>query len=140
MLEGNTGAAAPVRAAPDSPLAHLGAFAKIKSFYILKKIFYPLEIIKKRLDISIKDYKEYSELIEIEINPVNNKHGRFINIKKGEETYYHIYFDDKEVKRNYINKNEKIKKIKITIDNKIESFENLFLKIKNIEKITKFYF
>ena len=41
--------------------------------------------IKNRINISIKDYKEYSEIyssIEIEIKPVNNKYGKFININK----------------------------------------------------------
>ena len=69
----------------------------IKSSYILKNLFKNmfkkkvLEIIKynknikDRINISIKDYKEYSEIyssIEIEIKPVNNQHDKFINIKE----------------------------------------------------------
>ena len=41
--------------------------------------------LKDRLDISIKDYKEYSEiysLIELEIKPVKNNYDKFININK----------------------------------------------------------
>ena len=41
--------------------------------------------IKDRMNISIKDYKEYSEIyssIEIEIKPVNNEYDKFININK----------------------------------------------------------
>ena len=60
----------------------------VKADYFLQKIFSNLErkklldiikynkIIKDRINISIKDYKEYSELyslIEIEIKTVNNK-------------------------------------------------------------------
>ena len=66
-----------------------------------------------RLDININDYKECSEKyssIEIEIKPVKNKYGKFINIgKKEDERYYHIHFDNskEEIKRNCINENEK---------------------------------
>ena len=67
--------------------------------------------IKERINISIKDYEEYSEIyssIEIEIKPVINKYGKFINIDKENMKYYHIYFDDgkEEIKRNYLNENE----------------------------------
>ena len=46
------------------------------------------KIIKDRMNISIKDYKEYSEIyssIEIEIKPVSNQYGDFINIVKENE-------------------------------------------------------
>ena len=60
-------------------------FKNLKSKYILQKVFYNLlkkksldiikynNNIKKRINISIKDYKEYSEIyspIEIEIKPI----------------------------------------------------------------------
>ena len=69
------------------------------------------ENIKKRINININDYKEYQEKyssIEIEINPVNNEFGDFINIKKEKEIFYHIYFNnnEKEIKRGDINKNK----------------------------------
>ena len=93
-------------------------FKNLKSDYFLQKLFYYLlkkksldiikynKNIKERINISIKDYKEYSEIyssIEIEIKPVKNKYGKFININK---KYYHIYFNDKkeEIKRNYLKK------------------------------------
>ena len=135
-------------------------FGNIKSNYILKKVFNNLkkkrilEIvknnknIKKRINLNINDYKEYSEkysLIEIEIKPVNNKSGKFINIKEQDEKYYHIYFNNEkeEIKRNYLEEDEKIKIIKIIIDYKIESksFENLFKDCQCIESINfkKFY-
>ena len=58
--------------------------------------------IQKRLNINIQDYKEYSE-IEIEIIPIINKNGRFINISNDEnKKYYHIYINDEkeEIKKN----------------------------------------
>ena len=63
---------------------------------------------KNRMNISIKDYKEYSEIyspIEIEIKPVIKKYRRFINIEKNEK-YYHIYFNDnkEEINRSYLMK------------------------------------
>ena len=74
-----------------------GLFVKLKSDYFLRKLFNnllkkkSLDIIKynknlkDRLDISIKDYKEYSKiysLIELEIKPVKNNYDKFININK----------------------------------------------------------
>ena len=84
--------------------------------------------IKNRINISIKDYKEYSEKyssIEIETRPVKNYYSHFINFNKENEIYYHIYInnDKEEAKRNYINKNEKIETLKIIIDYQIKSFE-----------------
>ena len=101
-------------------------FNNIKTDYFLQKIFNNLEkkrtlnMVKcnkniiKRINININDYKEYSEKyssIEIEIKPVNNKYGLFINIKEEDEKYYHIYFNnnEEEIKRNYIEENEEIK-------------------------------
>ena len=108
-------------------------FGYIKSNVIIKKIFNHMkryksfEIIKynkacqERLNLSIKDYKEYSQLytpIEIELNLVDNKYGKFINISYEEKEYFHIYFDNsnEEIKRYLINENEKVKMIKIIID------------------------
>ena len=93
--------------------------------------------IKERINININDYKEYSELIEIEIKIAKNKYGKFINIKKEEEIYYHIYFNNnkKEIKRNFIDKNAQIKVIKIVINYPIKSFEELFYNCTFIESI-----
>ena len=109
-------------------------YENIKADYFLIKVFNNLEKkkalnlvkynknIKERINININDYKEYSEkysLIEIEIKQVNNEYGKFINYEKEEdEKYYHIYFNnnDEQIKRNYINKDEEIKIIKIIID------------------------
>ena len=112
----------------------------IKSKYILKQIFDNLQKIKiliinkynkkikNKLDLTIHDYKEYSE-IEIEIIPVANKYGKFIHLNKEEdESYYHIYFNnnDEKIKRNYLTEKDKVSKIKIIIDYQIKSFNKLY--------------
>ena len=84
--------------------------------------------IKDRINISIKDYKEYSEIyssIEIEIKPANNQFRVFINFDGENEKYIHIYFNDnkEEIKRNYLYENEQIKAIKIIIDYQIKSLK-----------------
>ena len=133
-------------------------FKNLKNDYFLQKLFHNLlkkkslyiikynKKIKERINISIKDYKEYSEMyssIEIEIKPVNNKYGEFININKEDEIYYHIYFNDnkEEIKRNYLNENENVTKLKIIIDFQVKSFYKLFFNCKCIEYIyfNKFY-
>ena len=83
-------------------------FKKLKGDYFLQKLFNNLlkrksldiikynKNIKNRINISIKDYKEYIEIyspIEIEIKPVNNKFGKFINMNEKNEKYYHIYLN-----------------------------------------------
>ena len=130
-----------------------------KSNFILKKFFgyiykrKSLEIIKynkslqKRMNISINNYKEYSEiysLIEIEIKPMKNKYGRFINVGENEKEYYHIYYNDnkkEEIKSTYLYENDKVSKINIIIDYQVTSFKELFYGCKCIESIyfKKFY-
>ena len=133
-------------------------FKNLKSNYIFKKLFHNLlkkksldiikynKKIKERINISIKDYKEYSEIyssIEIEIKPVNNKFGNFINMNENDKKYYHIYFNDnkEEIKRNYLNENENVTKLKIIIDFQVKSFYELFYNCECIEYIyfNKFY-
>ena len=130
-------------------------FKNLKNDYFLQKLFHNLlkkkslnilkynKNIRKRINISIKDYKEYSELIELEIKTVNNKYGKFINMNEGDEKYYHIYFNDnkEEIKRNDLNENDNVSKIKIIIDYQVKSFEKLFYYCECIEYINfkKFY-
>ena len=79
----------------------------LKSDYFLQKLYdimpkkKKLEIVKynkkvqNRLDLGIKDYKEYSETFTpIEIIPTKGKYFRFISINKNDELFYHIYFND----------------------------------------------
>ena len=119
-------------------------FDNIKSVYFLQKIFEHMEKnkyldfikynkkIQKRLNLSLNDYKDYSQLyspIEIELKIVNNiYHNKiFINID-GDMKYYHIYFDDskEEIKRTYMNDSTEAKVIKIKIDYQVKSFRTLF--------------
>ena len=118
-------------------------YKNLKSDYFLQKVFNnlkkkrTLEIVKynkniqKRINLNFNDYKEYSEkysLIEIEIKPVNNEYGKFINIKDEDKMYYHIYFNNskEEIKRIFINNDDEIKKIKVIIDYQVISFRELF--------------
>ena len=112
----------------------------IKSNRIVRQIFNNLlkkncfRIIKynksfqNKLNLDINDYKKYSKIV-IEIIPLENQIGPFIIIPKEEEqVYFHIYFDDNknEIKQYSLNESQKIKKIKIIIDNEIKSLSKLF--------------
>ena len=118
-------------------------FKNVKSGYILQLLFGNLgrkklldlikynKYIKGRINININDYRKYSELyssIGIEIIPKINEYGKFININEEDEKYYHIYFNDnkEETKRNYIKRDEEVRKIKIIIESEIKSFYHLF--------------
>jgi len=74
------------------------------------------------MNININNYKEYSEKyssIEIEIKPMKNKYGPFINIQVDKEEYYHIYYNDnkdKDIIDTYLNENDKVSKINIIIE------------------------
>ena len=135
-----------------------GEFKNLKSDYFLRKIYdylqrkKSLEIFKynkkiqKRLNININNYKEYSEIyssIEIELIPIKNSNGEFINIPENEKEYYHIYFDvsKDEIKDNVLVYDNKVSRIKIIIDYQVKSFKNLFIDCKYIELISfkKFY-
>ena len=95
--------------------------------------------IQNKLNLSIKDYKEYSETftpIEIEILTTKDKYGKFININENDKLYYHIYFNDnkEEIKNKYkinkeynvtkheyyIEEGDKVTKIKIIIDYQVK--------------------
>ena len=96
------------------------------------------KIIQKRLNININDYKKYYETIEIEIIPIKDKYGKFINIDENDKLYYHIYFNDnkEEIKNKYkIEEEDKVTKIKIIIDYQVKSFKELFYWYNCIESI-----
>ena len=132
---------------------------KLKSDYFLQKLYdnmtklKKLEIVKynkkiqNRINLSVKNYKEYSETftpIEIEIIPTKGKYGRFIKINENDKLYYHIYFNDnkEEIKNKYkIDEQDKITKIKIIIDYQVKSFKDLFIWCECINSINfkKFY-
>ena len=121
---------------------------KIKDFH---KIVAILRILKKHrllryiqynkklqnlLYITINDYKEAFYKIEIEVTPKINKTGKFINIPKENETYFHIYFNGyQETIKNKIAKEDKVRNINIIIDKEITSIDGLFREIKCLKKI-----
>ena len=125
---------------------------KIRSRYILKLIFIFLnntkslkiikynKKIKKRLDIDIDNYKK-SSIIEIDIIPNENPHGKFINIlNEKEKDFYHIYFNSnykREIKKYFLGKYEKVDKISIKINYQIKTFFRLF---EDCECIKSIYF
>ena len=125
---------------------------KIKSRYILKLIFNILyntkslkiikynKKIKKRLDIDIENYKK-SSIIEIDIIPNENPHGKFINIlNEKEKDFYHIYFNSNykgEIKKYFLGKYERVDKISIKINYQIKTFFRLF---EDCECIKSIYF
>ena len=115
-------------------------FINIKSDYFMRKLFgimqtrISLKIIKyniniqKRMNININNYKDFFEKfssIELEIIPIQNEYGPFINIKEEDKKYFHIYFNDNkaEIKKTELNKEDKVSKINIIIDYQIESFK-----------------
>jgi len=126
---------------------------KMKGQFTLKYIFLylnpnkQLQLIRynkryqEMLNIGINDYeKEYKKIgIEIELNPVKNNPAKFINIPKKNEPYFHIFFDDDVresiIKKNFITKNEKIKRVKIVIDDGVKSLAKLFMECKCIKRI-----
>ena len=128
-------------------------FQKIKNNYILKQIFEKLktytklEIIKynkqiqKRLNLSVKDYKEYCQLyssIEIELKVEDNECNKLINISDKEKKYFHIYLDNsnKETKRNYLKENENAKNIKTTTNHQVKLFKSSLHNCSHISSIT----
>ena len=130
----------------------------LKSDYFLQKICdylqskKSLEIFKynkkiqKRLNIKINNYKEYSEIyssIEIELIPIKNSNGKFINILENQKEYFHIYFDEgkDEIKDNVLVYDNEVSRIKIKIYYQVKSFKYLFENCKCIELVSfkKFY-
>ena len=131
----------------------------IRSKFILKQIFKNLQrkkllqIIRynknyqKDLKLTFYDFREFTTKysdIEIEVIPIENKCGKFINIiKKSDKAYFNIFFNnDKKIKkRNTLNELDKVEKIKIIIKYQVTSFEELFKDCECIESITfkKFY-
>ena len=126
----------------------------IKSHYFLQKIFehIPKKIslgiinynktLQQRLNTNINDYKDYSEKyssIEIEVLPIKNKYGNFIDIDYRFQKYFHIYFNNNKneeiKKKTFLGRDHKITKINIIIDYQVDSFTRLFKDCFNIESI-----
>ena len=101
----------------------------------LKIITYNINI-QKKLNININSYKDFSE-IELEMIPIQNKYGSFINIQNEDKNYFHIYCNNNkdEIKKTKLNKTDKISKINIIINYQIESFKELFYYCKCFKSI-----
>ena len=115
----------------------------VKSDYFIQKFFgymskrKSLETIRynksiqKRINININHYKAYSEKyssIELDIIRMKVKYGNFINIKKKNKKYFHIYFNDnkkKEIENTYLYKDDNVSKISIIIDYQITVFQEI---------------
>ena len=122
---------------------------RVRSKYILKQIFQYLNKIKllqiirynkdlrKELDISNEDYKIISWKIEIQLILTEDAKGKFINIRKGHESYFKIYFNNntQERKEQKVYKKDKVGRIKIIIDHQNNAFYGLFKECKCIQKI-----
>ena len=128
-------------------------FKKLKTEYFIQNIFDKLlkkkvlEIIKynkrqqKLLNITIKDYKEYSEKyssIIIEIKPVKNKYGNFIDFHETLDKFFHIYFNNsnKKINRLHLNKDENVSNIKVIIDYPVKELFSLFFFCDCVESIS----
>ena len=123
---------------------------KIRSKFIIKAITLNLSTklyleifkynkkLKKKLELSKKDYKIYNQ-IEIDIIPIEldtERKNTIVNYFYDEKSYYHIFIDDKELKkRNYFKKKENVQKIKVIIDMEIKSLKRLFDGCKYIKEI-----
>ena len=138
-----------------------GKIENVKSKYILQKIFNniikdkTIKIVKynkniqNKININIDDYEKYwaekYEIVEIEIIPAKNKYGKFINIyDKNKYKYCHIFFNNnykKQIKRNFLKKDENVSKINITLYKQFNYFIRLFYECNCIEYISfkKYY-
>ena len=144
---------------PSKLLVSNNKLRNLKSDYFIQKFFGYMperklletirynKSIQKRIDININHYKAYSESktsIELDIIPMKGKYGDFINIKKEDKKYFHIYFNDnkkKEIENTSLYKGDNVSKISIIIDYQIKSFSELFYDCECIESIEfkKFY-
>ena len=133
----------------------------IKSNYILKKIFDCMKrniklkimkcnkILQKRLNLTIKDYLEYSQLystieLEFQFSKIENN-SKFILNYRDKKKYYHFYLDNSneelKFKNKLFSKLKKAKTITIRIDYKVDSLNRLFSECDCIKSINfkKFY-
>ena len=105
----------------------------------LLKLIKPNKKLQSLLKISLNDYINFGKIV-IDVFPLvtSDEDEKFINYEKKDESYYHIYLNDdtKELKfniikrlfvdKNYISKEDNIKKIRIMIDKEITSLKGLF--------------
>ena len=122
-------------------MSNLSHFFKIKSDFIKRKILSKLQNEKKMeiiryckkiqamIGLSISNYKKFNKKIKIEIEYEN-----YVNEENN--NYIYCYSLNKGKKFSEFFSNDKIyKKIKILIENDVESFEKLFAGCGSIKKI-----
>ena len=127
----------------------------IKSIFLLQNIYkkylsrkkslsliYHNKSLQKKLNISILDYKKYFNQIEVELvliplEKYKEEKNIFLNLLNNKKDYYHIYFNKitNEIKRRYVKNNNKVFKIKIIIDEEIDSLKELFFSCDCIKEI-----
>ena len=127
-----------------------GNLENIKSKYVLRKVADNLsqnqllklinynKNIQEKLEIGINTYKKVYNQTIIEIIPCEKFiYGPFINFPVENEKYFHIYFNNEknERKNQMISEDDNIEKIKIIIDEEVNSFNGLFRCAHTIKKI-----
>ena len=127
-----------------------GNFENIKSKYVLRKITDNLsqnqllklinynKNIQEKLDIGINTYKKVYNQTIIELTLLKKfKNGPLISFPVESEKYFHIYFNNekKERKNQMISCRDGIEKIKIIIDEEVNSFKELFSYADHIKTI-----
>jgi len=123
----------------------------IKSQFILKLIFSYLneknllklikynKVLQNILNIGIKDYKDYNQII-IELTPIKyyEEKNYFFNYNyESDESAIHIYFNDdtEDKQRNYFKEEDKVTKIKMVLDWEVITLYEFFSKCQCITKI-----
>ena len=101
------------------------------------------KVLQSRLNIDKTDYKKFYNRIEIELKPIDilskDNDNIFINRLDNKKNYYHIYFNNDyktEITRRHLTPDDKVNKIKIIIDEEIDSLIELFYACDCIKEIS----
>ena len=93
------------------------------------------------MNLTIENYKYYNKIVaDIIPHDEIRKNKRLIwnEFYEKNKNFIQIFFNNnekEEIKRNYLNENEKVEKIKIIIDHQIKSFGNVFKQANGIKKL-----
>ena len=122
---------------------------EVRSKYILGQILELLKESKKlsiikynkklqnKIDINLEYFKKFSLNVIIEIIPLINKNGKFINYTRADNAQFiHIFFDNskEEIHRNKIYSEDNVEKIKVELNYRFVEFNELFEGCDCIEK------
>ena len=93
------------------------------------------------MNLTIENYKYYNKIVA-DIIPHDeirkNKRLIWVDFYKKNKDFIQIFFnnnEEEEIKRNYLEEDEKVEKIKIIIDHQIESFKSVFKQANGIKKL-----